>query len=295
MLIKSYFRVNAIEITECGLSKNGIFKEGVLIIKLSVLLSAMYLESYTYIESLNIVGDCVVVNQCDSEFHKNINDNSRQIYYIETTERGLSKSRNMAIRHATGDVWILCDNDVEYIPGYEQLILEQYEKHPEYDGIVFHVESPINPVPCFPTERRLNYLSSGKVISYEISFRRDRVQGIQFDELIGAGTRFKMGEENAFLYECLRRGLHIHYIPIRIAKLRYEPSTWDTGFDREYMIGRGASFDAMTDRWSWALILQFALRKYKRYRENLKFTEALSGMLEGRRLYREAKKGSAAV
>lgn len=262
--------------------------------KLNVLLSAMYLKNYVYINSLNITSNCIVINQCDREFFKEMEDDNRQICYIETTERGLSKSRNMAIRHATGDVWILCDNDVEYVPDYERLILEQYEKHPEYDGIVFHVESPINPVPCFPTARKLNYLSCCKVISYEISFRRDRVKGIQFDELIGAGTQFKMGEENAFLYECLRRGLHIHYIPIKIAKLRYEPSTWNVGFNREYMIGRGASFDAMTKRWSWLLILQFAVRKYKLYRDELKFTEAIAGMLEGRRLYRKEKKGSAA-
>ena len=266
----------------------------VIRIKLEVLLSAMHLKNYKYIDSLNISSDCVVVNQCDREALQNIKDADRQICYIETTDRGLSKSRNMAIRHATGDVWILCDNDVEYVPGYEQLILEQYEKHPEYDGIVFHVESPINPVPVFPAERKLNYLSCGKVISYEISFRRERVKDIQFDELIGAGTRFKMGEENAFLYKCLRQGKKILYVPIKIAKLRYEPSTWDTGFDREYMIGRGASFDAMISRWSWVLILQFALRKYKLYRKNLSFLEAVTGMLEGRRLYREAKRSSAA-
>lgn len=252
--------------------------------RLDVLLSAMNLMDYRYIDSLNITGNCIIVNQCNRTMEWCVEKNNRYIYYIETTERGLSKSRNMAIRHAQSDVWILCDNDVEYVSGYEQMILDQYEKHPECDGIVFHVESSINPVPCFSTERRLNYLSSGKVISYEISFRRDRVQGILFDELIGAGTRFKMGEENSFLFECLRRGLNIQYVPIKIAKLRYEPSTWNTGFDREYMIGRGASFESMTARWSWALILQFALRKYKLYRENLKLTEAFRGMLEGRQL-----------
>lgn len=260
--------------------------------KLEILLSAMYLNGYDYINSLNIVSDCVVVNQCEKNTYQNVVDNNRYICYIESTERGLSKSRNMAIRHATGDVWILCDNDVEYVPDYERLILNEYEKHPEYDGIIFHVESSINPVPCFPKRRRIGYLSSGKAISYEISFRRERVNGIWFDEHIGAGTRFKMGEENAFLYECLRRGLNIHYVPIKIAKLRYEPSTWNTGFDREYMLGRGASFDAMTPRWSWALIWQFALRKHKLYKDSLSFIEAFSAMFEGRRLYRLEKQNA---
>ena len=87
--------------------------------KLEILLSAMYLNGYDYINSLNIVSDCVVVNQCEKNTYQNVVDNNRYICYIESTERGLSKSRNMAIRHATGDVWILCDNDVEYVPDYE--------------------------------------------------------------------------------------------------------------------------------------------------------------------------------
>lgn len=251
----------------------------------------MHLEDYTYINSLNITSDCVVINQCDKKMEKHIIDNGRDIYYIETRERGLSKSRNMAMRYAKDDIWILCDNDVEYLPNYEQLILEQYERHPEYDGIVFHVESPINPVPCFSKNKKLNYFSCGRVISYEISFRRECVKGIRFNEYIGAGTHFKMGEENAFLYECLRKGLNIHYIPIKIAKLRYEPTTWNTGFDREYMIGRGASFEAMTSKWSGILILQYALRKYNLYKRNMKLIEAIDWMLEGRKLYKEETKG----
>ena len=65
--------------------------------KLNVLLSAMHLRDYTYINSLNIASDCVVVNQCDRESLQTIKDANRQICYIETTERGLSKM-NITVR-----------------------------------------------------------------------------------------------------------------------------------------------------------------------------------------------------
>lgn len=255
--------------------------------KLDVLLSAMNLKDFTYIDTLNITGDCVVINQCDRNKQDVIHDSNRNICYIETTERGLSKSRNMAIANAKDEICILCDNDVEYVDGYEELILEAFRNYPDYDIIVFHVASDINPHPCYPQPKKMGYISCCKAISYEIAFRRERVLNIHFDENIGAGTKYKMGEENAFLYECLRRGLHIHYIPLQIAKLRYEPTTWNTGFDANYMVSRGASFTAMTNRFSLLLILQFAVRKYKLYRDTLTFWQALGYMRQGKRQYRK--------
>lgn len=254
--------------------------------KLDVLLSAMYLKDYQYIDTLNITGDCVVINQCDNNKKKEVRNGNQRILYIETTQRGLSKSRNMAIAHAQNEICILCDNDVEYVGDYETIILNEYRKHPDYDVIIFHVESDLTPVPSFKTERKLGYISSCKALSVGISFQRNYIKDIQFNEHIGAGTKYKMGEENAFLFECLRKGLHIHYIPVKIARLRYEPSTWNQGFDKEYLISRGASFYAMTPKYSWLLILQFAIRKYRLYKCNLSFWEAYRYLLNGRNDYK---------
>ncbi|MCI9147033.1 MAG: glycosyltransferase family 2 protein [Hungatella sp.] len=252
---------------------------------LDVLLSAMHLDGYHYIDSLNITGNCVIINQCNQESQQVITDNNRHITYIETTQRGLSKSRNMAIDHSQADICIFCDNDVEYSENYEHLILEEYDKHPEYDIIVFHVESEINPVPCYPSPRKIHYLTSGKIVSVEISFKRKSIQNIRLNEHIGAGTKYHMGEENAFLYECLRQGLKIYYVPQKIARLRHEPSTWYSGFNKDFFIARGASFHAMTSRYSMFLAAQYAVRKYKLYRKQVSFFQAIRYMLEGRKSY----------
>ncbi len=252
---------------------------------LDVLLSAMHLKNYNYIDSLNITGNCVIINQCNQIHKEIVTDGTRQIIYIETTDRGLSKSRNMAIAHSSADICIFCDNDVEYLDNYESLILEEYQKHPEYDIIVFHVESDFHPVPCYSSERKLSYLTCGRIISYEISFKRDSVRNIRLNERIGAGTKYRMGEENAFLYECLRQGLKIYYVPLKIATLRYEPSTWYDGFNKDFFIARGASFQAMTSRYSLLLIAQYALRKHKLYKNYLSFFQAFTYMLQGKRAY----------
>ena len=254
---------------------------------LDVLLSAMHLDNYHYIDSLNITGNCVVINQCNRKSQKIIKETNRKITYIETTERGLSKSRNRAIDNSSSDICIFCDNDVEYHKNYEQLILKEYEKHPEYDIIVFHIESKVHPFPCYSSPRRLSYLTSGRIFSPEISFKRNSIKNIRLNERIGAGTKYLMGEENAFLYECLRQGLKIYYVPKQIAKLRYEPSTWNTGFNLKFFIDRGDSFDAMTATFSLFLILQYAIRKYKLYKDQVSLLKAIQYMLEGRKSYRK--------
>lgn len=254
---------------------------------LDVLLSAMHLKDYGYINSLNITGNCVIINQCERQSRQELTDHGRHITYIETTERGLSKSRNMAIEHASSDICIFCDNDVEYAGDYERLILEEYEKHPEYDIIAFHVEADFNPAPCYSAPRKISYLTSGKLFSCAISFKRRSIGDIRLNERIGSGTSYGMGEENAFLYECLRHGLKIYYVPKWIAKIRYEPSTWYKGFNKDFFIARGASFHAMTSRYSLFLIAQYAVRKYKLYGKDLSFFQACRYMLDGRKAYRK--------
>lgn len=258
---------------------------------LQVLLSAMHLADESYINSLNITGDCVVVNQCDRSTKRDTDLGGRKVTYIETTERGLSRSRNMAIAASTADVCILCDNDVEYVKGYESLILNAFESHPEADLIVFYIKRAEKPVPNYSTERKMDYLSVLKIFSPEIAFRPHRIEGIRFKEEFGAGSgKYIMGEENLFLYDCLKAGKTILYMPIQIAALREEESTWFQGYDEKFFISRGANYGAMSRLFSYLLIWQFALRKKGLYGENMGMLAAVKLMYRGRREYLESQR-----
>ena len=259
--------------------------------RLQVLLSAMFLKDESYIDTLNITTDAVVINQCDSESARSvkrhgISGGEQTVTYVETTERGLSRSRNMAIDKADADICILCDNDVEYLPDYESRIMDGFEKHPDADLIVFYIERKEKPRPNYAASKRMGYLSVLKIFSPEVAFKRESIRGIDFDVRFGAGSgRYLMGEENIFLYDCLKRGLKIYYEPVKIAKLREEKSTWFSGYDDSFFISRGAGYCAMSRFGSLILILQFAIRKRFLYSENMSAGRALSYMFKGRREY----------
>lgn len=254
-----------------------------------VLLSAMYLDNEDYIDTLGIHTDCVVINQCDRQSEKTVShavpSGNISVTYIESKERGLSKSRNMAIEAAKEDIVILCDNDVEYEDDYDRTVNDAFASY-DADVIVFFIERPERHRPVFDRVRKMGYLSVLKIFSPEIAFRRSAVSDIRFNEMFGAGAKYFMGEENLFLYECLRRGRKILYVPKRIAKVRAEESTWFKGYDREFFVSRGANYAAMSPAFAALLILQFAIRKRNLYSGSIGTMSALRAMFEGRREYR---------
>ncbi len=280
--------------------------------ELQVLLSAMNLKNESYVDSLNITSDAVVVNQLsdqspyadtirDSEGNvtgilsveriqrENVNGEPQEVVFIESSERGLSRSRNMAIKAARADICILCDNDVEYVENYDRIILKAFEKYKDADVLVFYIKRKEKPVPNFDHEKRMGYYSVLKIFSPEIAFRRENIEDVPFNTLFGAGAKYPMGEENIFLYDCLRKGKKIYYLPVKIAELREEESTWFKGYDKDFFVARGANYTAMSKPFSLALILQFALRKRSLYKDETSLVNAVKFMFEGRRRYlREA-------
>jgi len=251
------------------------------------------MDDINYIDSLKITGDAVVVNQCDESVTENIsrrsvNGSDQAVKYVKTTQRGLSRSRNMAIANADAEVCILCDNDVVYADNYEELILNEFKARPDADLIVFYIKRKEKPVPNFPTARRMNYLSVLKIFSPEIAFRRERVADLKFDEDFGAGSgKYIMGEENIFLYDALKKKKKVYYVPVQIAELKEVESTWFSDYDERFFISRGANYAAMSKCWSHLLIWQYALRKKALYAGKMSTMDTLKCMYRGRREYLE--------
>ena len=97
--------------------------------KLILLISCMHEKDHSIIERSNVQTDVVVVNQCDKdsvdEFDfKNKKGETCHAKFINTTERGLSRSRNMAIRNAWGDVCLICDDDEWLSDDYADTIIK---------------------------------------------------------------------------------------------------------------------------------------------------------------------------
>lgn len=254
----------------------------------TVLLSAMGLNDVSILEKLNIRGSSIIINQASSEERRFFPD--KDCLFLTTAERGLSKSRNMALREAAmagKELCIFCDNDILYINEYEGIIEKAFNRNPDSDILVFFIERPERHQPVFTSERRLDHLHAMKIFSPEIAFRLSSVKraGLKMDELFGAGAKYGMGEENIFLFDAMRAGLKITYVPIRIAGTVENESTWFKGYDTEFFRNRGAGYYRMSALMYPLLSLQFAIRKRGLYKDRLSFFSALKWMEKGKREY----------
>lgn len=257
----------------------------------TVLLSAMGLSDTSILKKLKITGPSILIDQCDEEGR----EREENCLFVKTKERGLSKSRNMALREAAlsgAEYCIFCDNDVQYEDDYENTIESAFRRNPDSDILVFFIERPERHEPVLKKEGSLDRLHSMKIFSPEIAFRLSSLKraGLRMDELFGAGAKYGMGEENIFLFDAFRKGLKITYVPIKIAATLENESTWFKGYNREFFRNRGAGYYRMS-KWMYPLLcLQFALRKRSLYRGSMGFGAALSAMAAGKREYLSEKR-----
>lgn len=202
-------------------------------------------QDKTILEKSNLQCDCVIVNQCDKdsieEFILKGKDNlEHSVKWIDTTERGLSRSRNMAIENATTDVCIIADDDQLFDDGLENTVIAEYLKQPDSDVLIFGARYKKKQISINPKE--LGYIDLMRVSSVQITFKRGSVLGkVRFDTKLGAGTPNGAGEENKFLLDCRKAGLKMNFTPITLFAMRETgtPSTWLHGFNEDFFYKRG--------------------------------------------------------
>lgn len=262
---------------------------------LEVLISCMHQDNLEIIKRSRVTTDVLVINQADREALEEAWQGTQRIRMITTRERGLSRSRNMALEHAQGEICLLCDDDEIFESDYKSTILNSFRKISQADIIAFDVENKVTRLKR--NVRQIGYLNSLKLSSCQLAFRRKAIleKGIRFDVDMGAGSGNGCGEENKFLLDCLRAGLKIYYVPIQIAMLDTKASTWFAGFDALFFYQRGAATRYMLGLWPAIVYgIYYIIAKRTLYRSAISSKEALRSLVLGMRdnnIYRQKCKG----
>lgn len=255
---------------------------------LQILMSCMHLQNFEIINNSKITSDVLIINQSDENLDQSRTFSDKfgktfNVRMISTTERGLSRSRNLALKYASGDICLISDDDQEFEKSYEVSIINAFEENPKADIIIFSVNNPRKKK--FSNKKsRVGYLSALRFSSSQIAFRRARVlqKRLMFDVKMGSGTGNGGGEETKFLYDCLKHGLRIYYVPILIATLTHSSSMWFSGFTNKYFMDKGWAHKR-TKGYVFGIIsiLRFVIIKYPIYRKEISFNKAVFYGLKG--------------
>lgn len=217
-----------------------------------------------------------------------INQNSDNIYInnknvINRNEKGLSKSRNEAIKNSKHDIILFADDDVTYSNDYKKIIVDAYNKYQDSDIICFYVESKnkTRKIKKMHTGK-IGYIRAMRIASVEISFKQKSIlnNNIKFDENFGVGSKFNRGEEQIFLYDALKEGLKIFFVNKKIGEVKQENSTWFSNYDKDFFKIQGQVFKRMSPKFYKLLIIQYAIRKYFLYHNTITLKDAIYNMLK---------------
>lgn len=201
---------------------------------------------------------------------------------IQVKGRGLSANRNNAVDNATGDICLIADDDITYLPNHVVHVVEYFESRPTLDIASFKYVSHANPktYPSYSFDLRQK-VKGYYVTSFEIAFRRTSVQGkLRFNELFGINAPvLGAGEESVFALDAVNMGLNWFFFPYVIARHEHPTTSMRAGDASTYLMSNGAYiYLAYKDLTALPRCVLFAWRTSH---NPVKFMKALKSVFKG--------------
>lgn len=252
-----------------------------------VLLATMNQQDDSVLNRMKVLSDVLVCNQTSgSFFYREYKKNAYNVKWYDFCERGVGLNRNNALMRADAEICLIADDDVEYYDNYQELIVQEFKKHPEADMILFNVENHGHKTKKFERIRQHN---CGRFGGVRIAFRRLPVikNAISFNLLFGGGARFSAGEDNMFIRDAIRKGLKVYASPITILRLNdSRESTWFKGYTDKFFSDLGTSYCFHYGRLARICVIIQLIRHRKEFLKDKTFKDAYSSALNGIKIYR---------
>lgn len=227
----------------------------------------------------------LVINQCISIPLVSLSSDDSLIRCISVAERGISRSRNLAIANASGDVCVICDDDTVFEADVVETIRQATAANPDVSVFTFKIVTPAGkPYKAYPSESMAleGSFRLMRVSSIEIVFRREAIQQhkIQFTEWLGLGTDFSGGEEVVFLKDCQNKKLKLRFINQFIVQHPVESS--GKAFHKpSNAMANGAMLKKLYPVSYFAWVIYFGLKRRKYYRGHYSVFAFLKLMFSG--------------
>jgi len=213
--------------------------------KLQVLVSTMNQLDDSLAVKMRISSDAVIINQCESNSIRVFKLDDYTIKLVSVAERGVSRSRNLAVNNATADICLLSDDDVTYEDGYSDIICDAFRQIESADIIAFNINRT-NYNERTVSSKRITVPRNAPKYKYfgavRIAFRLKSVResGILFNENFGPGSVYGAGEDAIFLRDARKNGLVVYEHPSVIASVDFSKSSWFRGYNEKYFYDKGA-------------------------------------------------------
>lgn len=252
--------------------------------KLCVMVSALEQNVSEMPRNMKLKSDAVIVNQCAQDDEQELSYAGKRILVINRSERGVGRSRNLAMDNARGDVGLFADDDIVYEDDYEARIIQAFRRRPSADILLFNVRvNPERRTYWNEKTKRVRWYNCGRYPTFCAAVKLDKIReaGVRFSHLFGGGAPYSNGEDSLFFMDCIKKGLKIYAVSAVIGTERSRKSTWFKGYDEKFFYDRGVLFSFLYGKWAKLWALRFALVKRKVMCKDIAPAKALKLMNEG--------------
>ena len=179
-----------------------------------------------------------------------------------TADPGLSRARNIGLRHAEGEIIAFPDDDCTY-PKTLLLAVSDYLQTDGADGISTTVtdrQGNFSGSFMYRTFRQISYRNVWRCgVSISIFIKRKALGDIRFDETlgVGSGTVYGSGEETDFLLNLIQAGRHLDFCPELVVNHPVFIGPWT--LKRGYLYGNGMGRVLHKHHYSFFRVLYFAM------------------------------------
>lgn len=213
--------------------------------RFEILCVTMNQNDFSKIKSMNIHSDVVFANQCERTEYEEFEFDGHNAKMISTQTRGVGINRNLTLMYASAEICLLADDDVEYRDDVEQIVLKEFDSHPDADVFIFNLNSiggrKIRK--SFKTQKcsRLFRKTGGGV---RIAFRLASIRkaNLWFTTLFGGGCIFPCGEDSMWMVDAYNKKLTVYVSKETIGVVSFDSSSWFDGFNEKYFYGFGAYY-----------------------------------------------------
>lgn len=254
--------------------------------RLQVLVTTMHKKDMALYREMNLQTDAVIANQADYTANCEEVINGRVVKMVSTTTRGLSRNRNIALDNAiySAEYIMFSDDDLLFHDGYEDLILKEFEAHPEADAIKFNLNCVSERKIAMSSIKTFHKAKRREVTSWGVLgvFKAEKLlgSGLRFNENFGTGTENYCGEDTIFLQELFKKKIALYASPVCIADIDQSESSWFKGYDEKYFYVGGKIFAAIYPAMAYLLAIRSAY-KFSKRQTKLKFGRILTCYWKG--------------
>lgn len=239
----------------------------------------------------------LVVNQTQQD--ELLTSNYPNVRVINSFEKGLSKSRNLAIQNATKKLCLIADDDIIYFPDFEKELVNAFNTLTDASIITFnHQRIGVNQPQKLENRVYPHSLKSiWNVSSIEIAFCLDAVtkNKIDFNEYFGLGAIFETAEEYLFLRRCLMNHLKLYFWPAVIVSHPKLSSGMNEGQDK-LIFARAALFYKTKGELVYLWLVKYLFFLYRNnYIENKECIDKFKTGISGIKKYKEIAKTDATI